>query len=87
MEILGEPFAQWCLVLFYVVEEILTGLFEVGEFFVIFMRERFLFEKFPESFNQVEMGRIRRSKDQFYFSKFLTRLFHFLTVIITRVVS
>jgi hypothetical protein len=41
MEIFGEEGAQWCLVFFDVVEEIFTGEYEVGEFFVIFIRERF----------------------------------------------
>jgi hypothetical protein len=43
MEIFGEEGTQWRLVFFDVVEEILTGVYEVGIFFVILMISRFLF--------------------------------------------
>jgi hypothetical protein len=56
MEIFSEESAQWCLVFFDVVGEIFTGVYKVGIFFVIFIISRFLFEKFPEPFNKIQIG-------------------------------
>jgi hypothetical protein len=82
MEIFGEEGAQWCLVFFDIVEEIFTGGYEVGVLFVILMISRFLFEKFPEPFNKIQIGRVRWQKNERYFTKSFPRLFHLFAVTI-----
>ena len=40
-----------------------NGLFEEGEVLIVFIIETFLANKFPEPFDQIEIGRIRRDKE------------------------
>jgi hypothetical protein len=56
MEIFGEWDAQWCLVFFDVFEKIFTGILEVGEFFVIFIRERFFLKNFQSRSITLRLG-------------------------------
>ena len=62
MEVFGEEGAQFFAVLRPAAEEVFTGghKFLVG--FVVFVVEDFLFEKFPQPFNQVQIRRVARQK-------------------------
>jgi len=61
-EIVRQQRTQFALVFARISEEFLTSGFEFGERFVVSVIQGFLFEEFPEAFDQIQIRRIGREE-------------------------
>jgi len=61
-EIVRQQGTQFALIFARISEEFLTSGFEFGERFVVSVIQGFLFEEFPEAFDQIQIRRIGREE-------------------------